>query len=236
MRYLIIIAIVLGFTLSCCESETESNDPFSCEVTLQNSAGEPLQGYLVQLTSYNMYLEEDRPSRPEITITFSLERAIYTQIVMRDYWGTFVDTLLSETMCAGTHHIPWNCRDYFDNLVLHGVYKYTLTVWHGGESTSSTPVLLYLQYPIDFDLPGTYKTTAAGTVFFSNIIVLPGLYCTEDIAIFDEMGEITGYYDFSSSNYIIVKSPDDEIRYTMRDFTDEKNSITIVWEEMTPIE
>ncbi len=227
MRYTIFTLFFLALILTACNDSTGTNTAFSCEVTLRNADGAPLENYRIQLTSLNKYdgesiviAERDINDPNDITLTIA------------DYWGNFVREIEYED--NGEHSLAWDGKDEDGETVIMGLYKYWLKSWNDGVVEYEKQDFIYLLYGIEEDNPGILTTSEQGSAMFTNIIPLPGIYCTEQVPAYGENGEAIGFLDLSPNSYIIVQAPDGEIRYTQREMTDGKNSFTITWEELTP--
>ncbi len=66
------------------------------------------------------------PFNPRTTITYSIPQEGAVLLEIYDLAGRHVNTLVSEHIDAGEHHIQWNGKDDAGNQVASGVYLYQL--------------------------------------------------------------------------------------------------------------
>ncbi len=245
MKLMIIVTVLFCFLLMACEKEKTVTEivevevpeaPFSCEVLLQNELGEPLDGYLVQLSSYNVY---SLSLRPVTQIRFTIDDYGFgscpTKLVITDYWDRFVSMPIDENLPSGAHSLIWSGRNYLGETVEQGVYKGHLTVWWEDAIAMQDTLYVYLLQCIGDNVPGVRTTTSDGFAMFDDIQPLPGLYCTYAFPMINEYGEFEGYMNLSANSFIFVQDTEGDVRYTRKEMIDGVNSFTITWEEMTTV-
>ncbi len=245
MKHLMISLIAICLLLVACEDEKTVTeyvevetpyDSFSCEIVVRNGAYEPLEGYLVQLSSYDLYSIHARPVTP---IKFTIEDygtgSCPTTLLLTDYWDRFVSLPIDRNLSPGVHSLVWNGCNYLDEPLVQGVYKGFLTVHSDDEIVMHDTLYTYLLQGIGNDIPSVRTTTSEGIALFTDITPLPGLYCEYNFPEYNNNGEFVGYMDLSPDSYIFVQNPDGEIRRTRREMTDGENSFSVVWEEMSGV-
>ncbi len=83
---------------------------------------------VVELKPASFKLEQNYPNpfNPSTNISYKLQAASYTTLIVYDMLGREVAMLVNEEQPAGTYQIVWNGTDNFGNKVTSGVYFYRI--------------------------------------------------------------------------------------------------------------
>ncbi|MCI0707845.1 MAG: cellulase family glycosylhydrolase [Ignavibacteriae bacterium] len=78
-----------------------------------------------------LYQNYPNPFNPRTLISFELSKETTVKVVIHNLLGQQVTTLLTGTLSAGNHSVPWNGKDASGNRVPSGMYAYRLSTADG---------------------------------------------------------------------------------------------------------
>lgn len=234
MKFVLPLMIPVLLLLAACgagSSTKPTGEHFSCDVTLTDNNGEPLQGYEVMIASVPC----TGMGRAEANICFTIPEPTETvRVYVTDSRDQQVKLLVSEAMECGVHQIVWRGNDDEDAPVSPGLYlAHTELINNNTVTDSDTAAMYYLDFNPELDGPTT--TNAQGEASFNAIELAPGLYRHDEIVLTDEQDVTLGEMALSDTTWIYVTDPSgqgDCFRSIKVNMTDGYNAFDIVWDEM----
>ncbi|MDD2229206.1 MAG: FlgD immunoglobulin-like domain containing protein [Candidatus Cloacimonetes bacterium] len=201
-----ILLLVICALLLSCNSTTKPAEPeaFSLKITLTDTAGNPLEGYKAAVfqKDYSYFLGiNPQHYRPSTTVSFTLAAPHSVDIIVQDYFGKLVQSLLlSEPYVPGSHHINWNGKDNAGNTVRDGIYKIVAKYYDGETLVYTGTSLAYKLGEFKNIAIYPYETDANGEISSSDITPFPVLYCTETFKHLGAQQEDLGDLRFSETS------------------------------------
>ena len=90
--------------------------------------------------SFQLYQNYPNPFNPETTIHYYLDISAPVKLDIYNISGRKITTLVNGTQNAGDHHVLWKGRNMQGNLVVSGIYFYSLKI--GNKNISTNKMLI----------------------------------------------------------------------------------------------
>ena len=232
MKYSLLALLAALLVLVACgdDDSTGPSDNFSCNITLRDANGQPMEGYSIVPASIPIPAGGGRAATM-IYINFSNDtgETRFVEVFASDCYGEPVDTLAQCDMVAGLHALHWN-----PSSLKVGAYPiHTVVSNNGATEIEKTTLAYHLSFNPEDD--GPECTDAQGKVGFSDISLFPGLVCEGVVDMRDETGVMLGQANISPETWLYVTTPEEEeweMRWVKVDMTDGANSFDLVWDDL----
>ena len=89
--------------LSCAQSDEPFETPFSFNIAIKDTAGNPVQGYEVYVRN-KLSIDEGNVNRPAVTIPYKIAEECNLQINIYDLHSRLLTSIFYETINAGTYY------------------------------------------------------------------------------------------------------------------------------------
>lgn len=221
-------ALVLA---GCGDDDPTGTEPFRLDLTVVDTAGQPLTGYEARL-HVPIPGVFDFPAKAATRIRFDAASACSARIVARDLDGAPAALLLDRAIDAGAYEVVMARLDGDEPLLGTRVYRVELSLFRDGAAAFRDTLLATLYASIDYQQrPVLGVSDAAGRISFADAREFPFLYDLGPQPLVDENGETRGEFTFGGDVIITLTEPGSGLRLD-RELTiaPGPNGATLVWD------
>jgi len=221
---------LLSLILISCIFEADKED-FSFEISVKDTAGNPVEGLNVALVNnIGDYANErvSHKSRAHTTISFELGIAAHCSIIIKDIKKKIVRNLISEEMNAGSYHVNWNGKNDDDLDLPSGLYYCQMAAMNDDEMFYKENHAMYLQ---------SYRnkyghTDASGSFKMGDKKPFLNLFKTDSLKIVSEDGYVQGNESFSQTTVVCLYEGNNPQFIQMENVIvkNKKNRFEIIWD------
>ncbi|MCP4572836.1 MAG: hypothetical protein GY838_10830 [bacterium] len=198
MQKLLPVALLAALSLlPACSDDPAEPEPFAVSVKVVDTAGDPVPGLKMNVTSNNDFLQ-DHIGKAAVAIPMTIIAETRVCVTIEDVAGRVVRNLVDQQLPAGQHRIVWNGRDDTDVHLHSGYYVARLVVHELGTDAviwqGTAPMLMAL---LDSDHSPVGVTDDRGKIVLRDMTLFPHLYDLPPFSARNENGEIMGQLELN---------------------------------------